>query len=1590
MANSIVRFAAMYGPIVGVAVVCGNYFWDCLQEVFSPSTGFKIDYQTDAGLVNLQCQNYSFDPLGGSLTAQSFEIRHPDGKLIARLPKLIVTGLRIDQRLAPKALVQDAQIWIRRGPDGKIDLERYLPKPSEEPSTLAFSAELYRCRINLIDDASAGAPQDQVYIPHGNISGLGDNLFATLNLNLVGLGTAEVEATKSIRGVGITASNVELIPGKLRSRLLLGPEKRAWFDIEKLKVGEGKVHGELQAFIPPKGKFSLAANLSGNLSDVGWDRYVATKADLKATVTENDVRFTGNLSESNAGVNMRGIVDWTKGVRLDAFADLQRATPALLAKYGVETPKWLKLTDAEAKGRFGIKEGAFTFRGNVVAREVGAYGLKSGRVAADVEVNKEGLNATWNEIAIGQTKTEGAVSYKFKPQKWQIAAKSDRAFASDFAAYVPKELKGTGGSISVVGGGIGSKFDLLLASRLDAKIAIGDRKINLDNTELLGRFDGKAFRIERAANEGRNGNLVASGIIDLKKGLSVDLEGSGLVLSQFLPEMTGEADVKGRLAGSFAKPRFDGLVQAIGLGYGEYGGALTAIAAEALIDAEGISLSHVLGVRGAGQVSGDLGLKFKTQALSGMLTAAGVNISDFYEGPIAGVVDLKDIALGGTLSAPKVTGNAEAQTLLAASTKLTNISSAITLDGTKLKLAGLVAKVADGNLTEGSIDFDLKTMAGTIAGKAEKLSFAEIRQIVNRQIGDGKSDVLGEDLEVKGTTDAEFNLAVRNSKIDSIKASGVVDSVKLNQATIGAGDWKFGYDGQSYQIDAMLGSLEDYFQLSGGSYNISTKKLNGELTAYNVPIRELVLAGQSKLEKYPGVYDRLSVLGGKMGLSAVLGGTSESPVVSLNEFEVPNLTLGTQNLGTVAMKGAYSPDGWRISEGSIVGPKLTKLNLPFGTIKLDPKQGIPEGTARFTAGINRNTVEGKLELVGFPLSKFAPLLQSTDSTKPAASQGFLEKSAVRIDYANLLLSGTPEDPALTAEIESSLSSGEKTGPLAGERLRAKTKLTAVPRRGSDLVDLSQESTLSFKSLEALFKTNIPVALGDSDQQSQPISGEFNVVGERSLADFLANAKDIKLGEKGATISGGYKLSGTLEKPQANGSIRLAVDQLQSTAISPMIGAPVQVGLKDAMLELGFDRDARGLIGRLKGSTGVTTSPDGSISFGAAVSLADLSKSILDQVIEGGFVNVNRLRLSQIFPDGSYADATLSTPKQIAITGNLGSPKVSGEIIATQVASVMPTLLPSPGGEERLVIDPLFDLSYRIGDVASIKSSAADMRLTGSGTLKGKLSSLVADAKLVVEGGQLSLPGAKVKLQPDGTLDFSYRADRVDGKARMIAKLLGDTSVTFVKNGTTPERYDLTIAVDGDLLDTGFGKKDDFELPGKKFDEGQKIYSFPNKPADLSDVQILRLLGRTDLIDSVLRPGSNVQIEEEIRNAGIGFALPTFLGGFTNRLAQNFGFEYVSVDYNAYEQTSISAAKSLGSGFFLQGRRQIATPLPGQVVAYDFRLSYRPRSGPQSIRNLSFSLGTDQIRPYKLTVDFSQRIKTSKPAYRSFSLGVPPK
>jgi hypothetical protein len=85
-----------------------------------------------------------------------------------------------------------------------------------------------------------------------------------------------------------------------------------------------------------------------------------------------------------------------------------------------------------------------------------------------------------------------------------------------------------------------------------------------------------------------------------------------------------------------------------------------------------------------------------------------------------------------------------------------------------------------------------------------------------------------------------------------------------------------------------------------------------------------------------------------------------------------------------------------------------------------------------------------------------------------------------------------------------------------------------------------------------------------------------------------------------------------------------------------------------------------------------------------------------------------------------------------------------------------------------------------------------------------------------------------------------------------------------------------------------------------------------------------------------------------------------------------GLDYLTLEYNPFEQTSVVFAKSLGGGFIVQGRRQIGEPPPGFRPLYDLRLVYRPRRVRGVLSRFSFSIGADQDRPFKAALEYGTR------------------
>lgn len=518
-------------------------------------------------------------------------------------------------------------------------------------------------------------------------------------------------------------------------------------------------------------------------------------------------------------------------------------------------------------------------------------------------------------------------------------------------------------------------------------------------------------------------------------------------------------------------------------------------------------------------------------------------------------------------------------------------------------------------------------------------------------------------------------------------------------------------------------------------------------------------------------------------------------------------------------------------------------------------------------------------------------------------------------------------------------------------------------------------------LEGDFKASVPISSQKGVAMDEPISAEI-ALATRPLNDLIDLVPVLNVGTAKSEIRSGIgangkpiplRLSGTLSKPKVEGSIELYAEELEfvgSGAIAPKIDPSLRNVLVSLKVEDPNNPTARLDITANSRQSTLQTKPN-LVAF-LEVPIRDLLEVPDPKVkvdararspIEGrpvkGELRMDVLDVRQTFADGSSGELRLDTPNSVVISGTADSPSITGRIELSKVKTAIPPIVPSEGGGEAPPIDPRFDLVIALVEPAEIRVPLAKLQLEGSASIRGQLTRPMVRSELVVKDGSVNLPGGEVKVDRGGTLSLIYEAkSELAVDARLDTNMVGRTRITTLRNNAIPERYEAILTFRGNLM----------------MEDGLQ-YTAISEPAGLSQQEIINRLGRIDLIESLATGQSGGDFNRDLQNMVTAFAVPTLTGGLTNPLSKSLGFDYLTIDYNGVEQFSAAAAKSFGSSWFFFGRTQLSEPLPGQPQQFDYRFVYRPRQGSNFIQSLSFSLGFDQDRPYKLSVDYSSRFGT---------------
>jgi hypothetical protein len=170
---------------------------------------------------------------------------------------------------------------------------------------------------------------------------------------------------------------------------------------------------------------------------------------------------------------------------------------------------------------------------------------------------------------------------------------------------------------------------------------------------------------------------------------------------------------------------------------------------------------------------------------------------------------------------------------------------------------------------------------------------------------------------------------------------------------------------------------------------------------------------------------------------------------------------------------------------------------------------------------------------------------------------------------------------------------------------------------------------------------------------------------------------------------------------------------------------------------------------------------------------------------------------------------------------------------------------------------------------------------------------------------------------------------------------------------SPERYDVTLGITGDLLDPN----------GIRLDP-------TSDPPDLTKDQLLNILGQRDLIEQ-LAIGATRNRQNALTGAALSLAVPGVTGFFTNSVAKTFQLDYLNVDYNPFDGATFTAAKTLGRGLTMVLRRQLGESIDGQRK-FDFKIQWRVPSNDRLLSRLRLGVGFDQRVPWKVTLDYFRR------------------
>jgi autotransporter translocation and assembly factor TamB len=394
-----------------------------------------------------------------------------------------------------------------------------------------------------------------------------------------------------------------------------------------------------------------------------------------------------------------------------------------------------------------------------------------------------------------------------------------------------------------------------------------------------------------------------------------------------------------------------------------------------------------------------------------------------------------------------------------------------------------------------------------------------------------------------------------------------------------------------------------------------------------------------------------------------------------------------------------------------------------------------------------------------------------------------------------------------------------------------------------------------------------------------------------------------------TIDAVLEIEGTLAQPQPRGRLTITDGAL---ALQDL-----RTALQDIGLQVAFDgREARIVQAQARSSEGGCLRIEGDVDLSGEQAVANLT-------LRADGLTLREPKLPVL--EGS-AQAVVSGAVQVQ--GALTEPQVQGALRVQRGFLYLPPELPERTAGEPLPFNPRFDLRVDIADEFTLRNPNLDARMEGALQIGGALQSPSLSGEFSLRSGALSLPTARLRIEPDSVARLNYPFTNAAGEtiARIELDVRASTSVVAPDFTGDPIRYRVEVDVRGPLDDP-----ERLQLTAR------------SDPPGLSEQRILSLLGRGQALAAIARGDDPARVfREQLGDILTAQVLPGLLAPLETGIAEAFDLEQFTLDYSGLRPASLYLVKNLFDGVGIAYRRGIGVASNEYQARIFYRLPFRNR------------------------------------------------